>query len=374
MAWRLEGRIAYLVAILVIYTVYLSYKVYLLESTLDRIVLAHPNLLHSPNTPIVTKSRTIADKAYESSIFVNQIGEDLSLRSSKHMNKESGIVSIQTIHHEKSPSPKVSPRLEASKTRDIYGGVVDMAHLGGFTEQDNNTISHNAWNFLMSELAVKSMIDVGCGRGFSSKYFLDRGVDVVCVEGSHDAIDRSFLPRSRIVQHDFTLGGWWPDQTYDLAWSTEFLEHVGRQYMDHYLPIFMKSALVMVTTSGWGGWHHVEVHAPWWWIARFEARGFVFSRHLTELMQSQVKIDQLRLHQGSQLMGIMVFINPVVASLPRHKHLIGGKGCYKGAVDNEDGGAECPGVDALPEEYKSLVSCKRPNLNEPLSTAPWVCD
>ncbi len=93
--------------------------------------MAHPNLLHSPNTPTVTKSHAIADKAYESSISVNQNGEGPSIRRSKHINKESGIVSIQTIHHEKSPSPKVSPRLEASKTRDIYGGVVDMARFYG---------------------------------------------------------------------------------------------------------------------------------------------------------------------------------------------------------------------------------------------------
>lgn len=65
-----------------------------------------------------------------------------------------------------------------------------------------------------------------------------------------------------MIEHDFTRGPWWPAETYDAAWSVEFLEHVGRQYMENYLSIFHKCALIFVTASGWGGWHHVEIHGP----------------------------------------------------------------------------------------------------------------
>lgn len=47
-----------------------------------------------------------------------------------------------------------------------------------------------------------------------------------------------------LTRHSFfcycSLGPWWPEETYDVAWSTEFLEHVGRQYMDNYMPVFEK--------------------------------------------------------------------------------------------------------------------------------------
>ncbi len=79
-------------------------------------------------------------------------------------------------------------------------------HLGGFTIRDNNTISYNLWNSMLGPMAVRSFIDVGCGRGFSSKYFLDNGAKVLCVEGSHDAIKHSLLPRQNIVQHDYSKG------------------------------------------------------------------------------------------------------------------------------------------------------------------------
>jgi hypothetical protein len=229
---------------------------------------------------------------------------------------------------------------------------------------------------MLSEIGVHSLIDVGCGRGISTSYFYRRGVDVLCVEGSHDAIQQSYLPRERIVQHDFSGGQWWPEQTYDVAWSTEFLEHVGRQYMDNYITVFMKAALVFVTTSGWGGHHHVEVHAPWWWKARFEARGFIYSEYLSSMAHDLVQVDKERFKQGNQLVGLLVFINPRVASLPRHKHLLAGHGCYDRAVDNENGGAACTGSDALPDEYKTLISCQRlrpAGSTELYKKYPWVC-
>ena len=190
----------------------------------------------------------------------------------------------------KSPLPRTGKKVIDSKVdgvRGIFGGKGDAAHLGGFTQRDNSTISENLWNFLLSQVAIKSVIDVGCGKGFSTSYFLSKGARVLCVEGSQDAIANSLLPSDKIVPHDFAKGAWWPEETFDMAWSTEFLEHVGRQYMKNYLPVFAKSALILVSASGWGGWHHVEVHDQKWWIARFQSSGFIFSRELTEWFRSQ---------------------------------------------------------------------------------------
>ena len=46
---------------------------------------------------------------------------------------------------------------------------------------------------------------------------------------------------------------------YSACWSVEFLEHVGRQYINNYMETFRSCAMVFATKSGWGGWHHVEV-------------------------------------------------------------------------------------------------------------------
>ncbi len=83
--------------------------------------------------------------------------------------------------------------------------------------------------------------------GFSAKWFKDNGAKVLCVEGSHDAIQQSLLPKDDIVHHDYAKGPWWPEETYDIAYSTEFLEHVGRQYMLNYIPTMKRAAIVVVT-------------------------------------------------------------------------------------------------------------------------------
>jgi len=59
-------------------------------------------------------------------------------------------------------------------------------------------------------------------------YFKKNGAKVLCVEGSHDAVMKSLLPPDLIVEHDFSRGPWWPEETFDAVWSVEFLEHVAR--------------------------------------------------------------------------------------------------------------------------------------------------
>lgn len=112
---------------------------------------------------------------------------------------------------------------------------------------------------MMGPLGIKSIVDVGCGKGVSTSEFKERGAKVLCVEGSHDAVSQTLLPLDLVVEHDFTRGPWWPSETYDAVWSVEFLEHVGRPYMLNYLPIFKKAAVIFLTSSGWAGWHHVRL-------------------------------------------------------------------------------------------------------------------
>eukprot|EP00596_Hydrurales_sp_CCMP1899_P000890 CAMPEP_0119036722 /NCGR_PEP_ID=MMETSP1177-20130426/4628_1 /TAXON_ID=2985 /ORGANISM="Ochromonas sp, Strain CCMP1899" /LENGTH=300 /DNA_ID=CAMNT_0006996993 /DNA_START=253 /DNA_END=1155 /DNA_ORIENTATION=- len=256
---------------------------------------------------------------------------------------------------------------DSNKVRGIYGGQNDGLHLGGFTNIDEMGISNNLWNFMMGPLGIKSFLDVGCGKGLSTKYFLDNGAEVLCVEGSHDGVMNSYLPQDKIVEHDYSRGPWWPERTYDACWSVEFLEHVGRQFMGNYHQTFRKCALIFATASGWGGWHHVEVHEEWWWNAKLEAAGFQYNSKLTHLARRQANNDREAFVErtgnqstmGQHLRGLMVFINPLIASMDEHSHIFSGHGCYSGVISNRDGGKSCEGLEKLPERYKPLLDCSR---------------
>ena len=61
----------------------------------------------------------------------------------------------------------------------------------------------------MTHLGVKSVLDVGCGRGTSTAWFVAHELEYVrCVEGSHDAVAQSIVPdaATRVVEHDFSRG------------------------------------------------------------------------------------------------------------------------------------------------------------------------
>jgi Methyltransferase domain len=223
--------------------------------------------------------------------------------------------------------------------RTIYGGTGDKAHLGGFTEIDMHGISPNVWSHMMQDYNVHSVLDVGCGRGLSTSWFQLHDARVLCVEGSHDAVQRSVLPSELVVEHDFSRGPWWPGQTYDAVWAVEFLEHVGVNYHFNYIAAMRKAALLFVTSSRWGGWHHVEVHLDDYWIRKYEAYGFKYDEALTKQVRGWAsqeagsgKVGPTGQKYGAQhiSLSMKVFINPVVAALPEHAHLFFEHGCYEG--------------------------------------------
>ena len=127
-----------------------------------------------------------------------------------------------------------------------------------------------------------------------------------------------------------------------LLWSIyvpfiEFLEHVQRQYIKNYLPVFQKAAIIFASHSRWGGWHHAEVHDDRWWQLKFTAAGLVYSQELTDLIRGKAEEERKSKQKSPNgkpwdarhVKGTMlVFINPKVAALPKHDHLFAELGCY----------------------------------------------
>jgi Methyltransferase domain len=276
---------------------------------------------------------------------------------------------------------KALPSIRVQEAQDTinrgqYGGQGDQIHLGGFTAYDGQGVSPAVFQNMIGNLGVKSVMDVGCGKGISSLYFVLQGVDTLCIEGSHDAVAHSLLPdpETQVVEHDFSRGPYWPAKTYDAVWSVEFLEHVGRNYQYNYIQAFRKAALIFVSSSRWGGWHHVEVHTREWWITRFQFFGFHFNQDLTDQIQkaaseerdyasghpdnvtASIGPDGQPYNAQHVWLNMMVFVNPVVASLPRHAHLLAEHGCYESGLGKDMVHRECDGIkeSKLPESFYPL--------------------
>jgi 2-polyprenyl-3-methyl-5-hydroxy-6-metoxy-1,4-benzoquinol methylase len=122
----------------------------------------------------------------------------------------------------------------------FYGGEADKAagrgHVGGFVFNDTATYDPDLWRWWANDLKAKTVLDVGCGMGISTDFFLRQGMKPTCLEGSHEGLSAqaSWSPYLAKYQpsifHDFSEG----DPTsklneanagefFDVAWSAEFL-------------------------------------------------------------------------------------------------------------------------------------------------------
>ena len=172
---------------------------------------------------------------------------------------------------------------------EFYGGSdVDEKHLGGWKFNDSNTYERELWDWTIERFNITSVMDIGCGIGCSTVYFRNHSniKDVLCVEGSIDAVNHSLVP-DITVHHDYTRGPYWPNKVYDMVWSAEFLEHVAPESMANYMATFKAAKILLVTHSAWGGWHHVNVHESEWWIYQFESYGFSYQSYITEQAREQ---------------------------------------------------------------------------------------
>lgn len=165
----------------------------------------------------------------------------------------------------------------------------ESGHLGGCVKGgDPATYYPNLWNFIIEDFGIKSILDIGCGEGHSVEYFKSKNIDVLGLEGCIEAIENSKV-RDSIVLHDFNNSNYNTERKFDAVWCCEFLEHVDQKYeKDVFNTIYQVSAkYVFLThaTPGQGGYHHVNLQHPSYWISKFYEYGYVLSAKSTRQLR-----------------------------------------------------------------------------------------
>jgi hypothetical protein len=169
---------------------------------------------------------------------------------------------------------------------------VNEGHLGGYVKStpeyphgDPWTWCPEVWDWAIETFKPHIMVDVGCGEGHTVKYFKDRGVHAAGVDGSPTAQNDKV---AFVLPHDFNNGPWTFGDV-DLIWSCEFVEHVGEQYLDNFLPIFASADKALLMTHafpGQGGHHHVNCQPVEYWIAHLARWGHRLDWDLTSVARA----------------------------------------------------------------------------------------
>ena len=144
-------------------------------------------------------------------------------------------------------------------------------HLGGhfgFTAMVTKT-----FDYIREKYNIQSVLDIGCGPAGMVEYANYKGVYAIGVDGDPDLGEKPYT-----IIHDFTTGELELDETFELVYSTEFVEHVEEQYVDNFMKLFQKGYYVFMSAAppGQAGHHHVNCKDKKYWIEKFEQYGFEY--------------------------------------------------------------------------------------------------
>ncbi|MEI6167049.1 MAG: class I SAM-dependent methyltransferase [bacterium] len=131
-----------------------------------------------------------------------------------------------------------------------------------------------------------SVLDVGCGTGWSIEYLLTRGIDVIGLEGSELAIRKAKHPE-RIekcdLRRELNL-----TRRFDMIWCIEVVEHVHPSHVHNLMRTFVNHSDRVVMSAakpGQGGEGHFNEQPPEYWIELFAQYGYGYDESSTQILR-----------------------------------------------------------------------------------------
>jgi len=171
-------------------------------------------------------------------------------------------------------------------------GQFETEHLGGafLDAPDTNTFLPDVWDYLIEKYQIHSVLDVGAGAGWSTKWFASRGVYTLGVEAWQAALEKSQC-RDNIVEHDYSSGPFVPSMLLDLAWCSGFVEQIEEELIPHFMASFQTCGYVCLTHAepGQPGHHHVNCQPTEYWINKMNDFGFEHDAAETTRLRSTDK-------------------------------------------------------------------------------------
>lgn len=231
-------------------------------------------------------SMLFGDQNYEGEEWrANSHACGFSPASVQRIFREVGFLDIITVVHPDCPTDmiieamKSVPRRsggsappEAYDKRYFNGGT---GGYGGYPNEGYQDFPSN-WNIYRAvmELRPKSVLEIGCSRGYLLKRFQDAKLPVIGLDVSHHC----YLTRAvnGIVEWDITNTPWpVKDQAMDLCLSVSTLEHIPESKIDAVIEEIKRTCARSFHVVNFGGKDegfdktHCTFNPPEWWKIRF---------------------------------------------------------------------------------------------------------
>jgi SAM-dependent methyltransferase len=138
---------------------------------------------------------------------------------------------------------------------------------------------------VIAEWNPQSCLDVGCGTGQTLRFFLEKGIDSLGLEGSRAAIEAS-----PVKDHILCVNLNTPvnvGRRFDLVWSFEVAEHIHPRFVGRFVETLTKHGDLVVMSAaqpGQGGAGHFNEQPPSYWINKLQEHAFTVQRRFTEYL------------------------------------------------------------------------------------------
>jgi SAM-dependent methyltransferase len=162
-------------------------------------------------------------------------------------------------------------------------------HLGGnFADGDPCTWCPSSWDYVIKQFNIKSVLDVGSGRGWAAKWFSVKGLKVFAIDGLAENVNSAVYPTTLI---DLTERSY--NNLVDFVNCIEVVEHIEEKYIDNLLTTLCQGRLVLMTHAvpGQKGWHHVNCQPSEYWIKHMQNRGYRLLENETKLIRELAHKD-----------------------------------------------------------------------------------
>ena len=146
------------------------------------------------------------------------------------------------------------------------------------------------------DICGQDAIDVGCGLGLILDRLIDKGWDVIGLDGSEHARELAPLTVRPFIGHvELTEPFRGYAAPHGLVICTEVAEHLEPEYadlvVDHVVGRMAPGGRVYWTAAlkGQGGLDHVNEQDPEYWIAKFAARGMTIDAMRTDYVRKRLR-------------------------------------------------------------------------------------
>ena len=147
-------------------------------------------------------------------------------------------------------------------------------HVGGNIWQgDPLTFAPTVWRYMIDRFAVKSVLDIGSGRGHAAHWFHKAGCMVAAIDAMGLNVLSALYPT---VHHDLCAGSM--SCRVDLVHCQEVAEHIPEEFTPNLLRTMANGETVLMShaTPGQQGYYHVNLQPAEYWIAHMAAMDYRF--------------------------------------------------------------------------------------------------